>query len=95
MTAAPTAQIFTLTVEQLSEVVRKCVREELDLKQGAYEKPILNHREVCLLLDLSRKTVDKHIKENGLPYVAEGKFKKFDRASVLAWNATRIRGKKL
>jgi excisionase family DNA binding protein len=51
------------------------------------EKQLLTLNEVCTLLGLSRKTVVKEMRENGLPHTPYGRVSRFDRAAVLAWNA--------
>jgi excisionase family DNA binding protein len=53
------------------------------------EKQVLTLDEVSTLLGVSRKTVLKNIRENGLPHTPYGRVNRFDRAAVLAWNAER------
>lgn len=53
------------------------------------EKQLLTLNEVSALLGLSRKTVAKFVRESGLPHTPYGRVSRFDRATVLAWNAER------
>lgn len=53
------------------------------------EKQLLTLNEVAKLLDLSRKTVAKYMREEGLPHTPYGRVSRFDREAVLAWNASR------
>ncbi len=55
----------------------------------AVEKQLLTLNEVSTLLGLSRKTVTKLVREDGLPRTPYGRVNRFDRAAVLAWNASR------
>lgn len=58
-------------------------------KPPIVEQCLLTLNEVALLLGLSRKTVAKCIREEGLPCTPYGRVNRFDRAAVLAWNAAR------
>jgi excisionase family DNA binding protein len=53
------------------------------------EKQLLTLNEVSTLLGLSRKTVAKYVREEGLPHTPYGRVSRFDRAAILAWNAAR------
>jgi len=57
--------------------------------QPIVEKQLLTLSEVVKLLGLSRKTVSRCIREEGLPCTPYGRVNRFDRAAVLAWNAAR------
>lgn len=53
------------------------------------EKQLLTLNEVSTLLGLSRKTIAKYVREEGMPHSPHGRVNRFDRAAVLAWNAAR------
>lgn len=53
------------------------------------EKELLTLSDVSVLLNLSRKTISKYVREEGLPHSPHGRVNRFDRAAVLAWNAAR------
>lgn len=57
--------------------------------QPVIEKQLLTLAEVVTLLGLSRKTVSRCIREEGLPFTPYGRVNRFDRDAVLAWNAAR------
>lgn len=85
MSAAP-----LLNLEALRALVREEVATALaSAKPPVVEKQLLTLNEVSALLGLSRKTVAKLIREEGLPHTPYGRVSRFDREAVLAWNATR------
>ena len=48
--------LLSLTLEELKNIIRKAVREELKLKE---QKQLLNFREVCELLGCSSSALNK------------------------------------
>jgi excisionase family DNA binding protein len=79
-----------LNLDALRELVREEVAAALaTAKPLPVEKQVLNLSEVSALLGLSRKTVAKFIREEGLPHTPYGRVSRFDRTAVLAWNAAR------
>jgi len=79
------AVAIVLTEAELEALIDK----RIALASRPAEKQVLTLNEVSELLDLSRKTVVKYMREEGLPHTSYGRVSRFDRAAVLAWNAAR------
>ena len=80
----------TLTVEQLADLVRKAVREELStVKRASEASEILTRTQAAELLSVNAHQIPKLIKQ-GLPAHRFGPTKKqwrFRRSEVLEWIA--------
>ena len=73
--------IFTsLSYDELRELIKGTIREELNKKN---EKELLNVREACELLDISRSALNKWKSENKIPYKRLGKRIYFNRKDLL------------
>lgn len=55
------------------------------------EKELLTLNEVSVLLSLSRKTIAKYVREEGMPHSPHGRVNRFSRSAVLAWNEARVK----
>ena len=76
----------TLTVDELSELVRLAVRAELAMGVVAPVKEVMMLTEVAELLGRHPKVVASLVREKGLPahYISERE-PRFKRAEVLVW----------
>ena len=72
--------LLSLTLEELKNIIRKAVREELKLKE---QKQLLNFREVCELLGCSSSALNKQKSDNRILYKKMGKRIFFDRKETL------------
>ena len=73
--------LITLSVDELKNLVRDCLREELNLKK---EKEILSFRETMDLLGISASTLNKMKAEGKVPFRKAGKRILFQRKEVIA-----------
>ena len=80
------AVAIVLTPAELEDLIDK----RIALATRPPEKQVLNLNEVSALLGVSRKTVAKCMRDEGLPHTPYGRVSRFDRAAVLAWNAARV-----
>jgi excisionase family DNA binding protein len=81
------AVAVVMTQDELEALID--ARIAADKAKPVVEKQLLTLNEVAKLLGLSRKTVAKYMREEGLPHTPYGRVSRFDRAAVLAWNASR------
>ena len=73
--------LISLTQEELRNIIRDVVREELKHKG---QKELLNQQEVCELLGCSVSAINKWKSENRIPYKKLGKRVFYPRTEVLA-----------
>jgi excisionase family DNA binding protein len=79
--------VAVLSPEQLEALVRKAVREELEVRrEAAPQSDIMTREQVAELLDVTEASVTAYVKKRGLrgAKMAGGEWR-FRRADVLAW----------
>jgi excisionase family DNA binding protein len=76
---------IVLTEAELEALIDR----RIELRAPKPEKEFLTLNEVAELLNISRQTVAKHAREDGLPCAPHGRTYRFNRAAVLAWEAAR------
>jgi excisionase family DNA binding protein len=82
----------TLTVEQLADLVRASVREEIAKTAPAAAQEVLTLEGCAELLNLSTKTVRELERTQGLPsHSLSTKDRRFRRSEVLEWLSKRGR----
>lgn len=79
--------LFSLTIEQMRELIREEIRAAQPPRKAERELLMLN--DVAELLGLSRKTISRLVKTEGLPCIPYGRVNRFDRDAVLAWSDSR------
>lgn len=78
-----------MTAEQLSQIVRQAVREEV-AKLGHAEGPeVLTREQTAELLQVTPDIVTKYIRENELPATKLGSEYRFRRSELLQWMSAR------
>lgn len=77
--------LIALTPDELRELVRSAVREELGGEKPAQAKRYLDAREIASYYEVSRATVHNWIKNEGCPHLLRGKVLRFELAAVEAW----------
>src|SRR5690348_3284256 len=86
-TGATANLALTLTVEQLRELVRKAVREELTHR--TQDAPaVLTLEQAAKLLDMHPKVVVKYARTGGLPSHKIGPEWRFLRSELIGWVAS-------
>ena len=76
--------VLVMTPEQVRDLVRAAVREELAAHQGP-ERDVLTTEHVAEMLDVHVRTVTKLVARDGLPAHRLGREYRFNRSEVLAW----------
>jgi hypothetical protein len=86
MSAAREALAVTLTVEQLSELVREQLRVELERMPHGNVKEVFNLTEAAAFLDRHPKKVMELVRDKLLPahFISERE-PRFKRTELLAW----------
>ena len=78
------ATVLVLTPEEVRDLVRKAVREELDAR-GDLNRDVLTAEEVAALLSVHPKTVTKLVTREGMPAHRLGREYRFSRSEITAW----------
>lgn len=78
------ATVLVLTPEEVRDLVRVAVREELEARADP-ARDILTAEDVAALLSVHVKTVAKLVVRDGLPARRLGREYRFCRADVVAW----------
>ena len=78
------ATVLVLTPEEVRELVRVAVREELE-SRAAPARDVLTAEDVAALLSVHVKTVAKLVVRDGLPARRLGREYRFSRPDVIAW----------
>lgn len=88
--AEQSAPLFTLTTEQLANLIASTVRHEIQLAAKGGPKEVLMLDDVTELLGRCRSVVMRFVEEEGLPahYISERE-PRFRRSEVLAWLSSR------
>ncbi len=84
------ALVVTLRVDELEQLVRKAVREEVAEKLGANELEQLTRAQIAEAFQVSGKHVLTMIRTQGLPVVRFGSDLRFPKAAVIAWLKERM-----
>ena len=82
------SSVLVLTAEEVRDLVRTAVREELASQQHP-ERDVLTAEHVADMLAVHVKTVAKLVVCDGLPARRLGREYRFNRDEVLAWLAER------
>jgi excisionase family DNA binding protein len=77
--------LVAVSPEELAELVKKAVREELAHNPPKPGKNYLDARELAEHYSVSRSTVQNWISEEGCPHIMRGKVLRFELAAVDAW----------
>jgi excisionase family DNA binding protein len=85
-TARPTLAV-TLTVDELEDLVRRVVRQELAAHVAAPAAEVLTREEAAELLRLHPHVLAKWVRTRGVPGQKVGSHWRFRRGELLAWLA--------
>jgi excisionase family DNA binding protein len=77
--------IVSVGPEELAELVRKAVREELAHNPPKPTKNYLDTGEVAEHFGVSRATVLNWVSDDGCPHIKRGKLLRFELAAMEAW----------
>lgn len=79
--------VGSLTTEQLTELFRKVVREELTERGYAAEHEVMNKEQLAKLFDVTTRTVTNWMAREGLPHKkGPGGMVSFLREEIAAWS---------
>jgi excisionase family DNA binding protein len=81
----------TLSVEELSALVRKAVREELQPAQAAAPE-VLTREQAAKMLSLHPNVLTRWVQKRGVPGVKIGGEWRFLRTDLIAWIAAQKKG---
>ncbi len=86
MSAAPD-MLVQLSTEQLEQLLRKCVREELEQRGYAAEDEILDKERAAKMFDVSTRTVTNWMRRQAMPHhKGHGGHVYFKRAELATWS---------
>ena len=77
--------LVAVSPEELAELVRKAVRDELTQSPPKPGKSYLDANEIATHYGISRSTVQNWISEEDCPHIMRGKVLRFELAAVEAW----------
>lgn len=77
--------LIAVSPEELAELVKKAVREELAQSPPKSGKTYLDAGEIAERFAVSRATVNHWTKHDGCPHLIRGKVLRFELAAVEAW----------
>lgn len=86
--------LVAVSPEELAELVKKAVREELAHNPPKPTKNYLDTSELAEHYGISRTTVHTWIRDEGCPHILRGRVLRFELAAVEAWFRGRSTGLK-
>jgi excisionase family DNA binding protein len=77
--------LVAISPEELTELVRKAIRDELSESPPKPRKNYVDAKEIAEHFGVSRATVHAWIHEESCPHILKGRVLRFELAAVEAW----------